>query len=60
MVFVTLKEFLENAEKLIDDTVETEGFTLIYNEKGNLMLMTEHDYDCLMDMGTRNSAKGDK
>lgn len=59
MVFVTLSEFLENTEKLVNDTLETEGFTQIYSDKGNLMLMTEHDYDCLLDMGTNMAMKGE-
>lgn len=48
MNYVKLSDFLENTEKIIEDTLEIEELTHISTGHGNVILMAENEFDCLM------------
>lgn len=49
MNYMTLSEFIDHAEQIINDTIRDEGFTTIKTETGNAVLITEHQFECLME-----------
>lgn len=50
MNYITLTEFIEDIEGVIDATVQIEEFTHIETEKGNVVLISEDTFESLMQM----------
>lgn len=50
MNYINLAEFLENTEKVIRDTLEVEELTRISTGGEGLILMTETEFDCMLEM----------
>jgi len=50
MNYIYLKEFLENTEKVIFDTLEVDELTRISTVKGGVILMTEDEFDYMLEM----------
>ena len=50
MNYIYLKEFLENTEQVIYDTLEVDELTRISTEKGGVILMTEDEFDYMLQM----------
>ena len=50
MNYITLSEFLESTETVIDATLDVEEFTHISTEKGNVVMISESTYETLMQM----------
>lgn len=50
MNYITLSEFLESTEAVIDATLDVEEFTHISTEKGNVVMISESTYETLMQM----------
>ena len=50
MKYVTVPEFVENIEEIIDNALLNEEMANIETEDGeHLILMTEHQYDCFIE-----------
>ena len=50
MKYVTVPEFVENIEEIIDNALLNEEMANIETEDGeHLILMTEHQYDCFVE-----------
>lgn len=50
MNYIKLAEFLADTEKVIQDTLEVEELTRISTEQGAVILMTETEFDCMLEM----------
>lgn len=50
MNYIYLKEFLENTQQVIDDTLDVEELTRVSTPRGAVIIMTETEFDCLMHM----------
>lgn len=48
MNYITIDEFLTDPRKVIRDTLEIDELTRIRAEEGAVILMTETEFDCLM------------
>ena len=50
MKYVTVPEFIDNIEEIIDNALLNEEMANIETEDGeHLILMTEHQYDCFIE-----------
>ena len=49
MNYTTLSNFLNNAENIISNTIANEVHTTIKTEEGNVVLLTEQQYNCLIE-----------
>ena len=54
MNYTTLSNFLNNAENIINNTIINEEHTTIKTEEGNVVLLTEQQYNCLIEAMRRN------
>ena len=54
MNYTTLTNFLNNAENIISNTIVNEEHTTIKTEEGNVVLLTEQQYNCLVEAMRRN------
>ena len=54
MNYTTLSNFLNNAENIISNTIVNEEHTTIKTEEGNVVLLTEQQYNCLVEAMRRN------
>lgn len=54
MNYTTLSNFLNNAENIISNTIANEEHTTIKTEEGNVVLMSEQQYECLVEALVRN------
>ena len=54
MNYTTLSNFLNNAENIISNTINNEEHTTIKTEDGNVVLLTEQQYNCLIEAMRRN------
>lgn len=50
MNYITLSEFLESTEAVIEATLDVDEFTHISTEKGNVVMIAESTYETLMQM----------
>lgn len=48
MNYITIDKFLEDPMKVIRDTLDIEELTRIRAEEGAVIMMTETEFDCLM------------
>ena len=53
MNYTTLSNFLNNTENIINNTIVNEELTTIRTEDGNVVLMTEKQYDCFIESLSR-------
>lgn len=49
MNYTSLSNFLNNAENIINNTITNEQFTTIKAEEGNVVLMSEQQFTCLIE-----------
>lgn len=49
MNYTTLSNFLNNAENIISNTIVNEEFTSIQTEEGNVVLLSENQFLCLVE-----------
>lgn len=49
MNYTSLSNFINNAEDIINNTIENEEFTTIKTEDGNVVVMSENQFACLID-----------
>ena len=49
MNYTTLSNFINNAENIISNTITNEEHTLIKTEDGNAVLISEAQYNCLLE-----------
>ena len=54
MNYTTLSNFLNNAENIINNALTNEDYTTIKTEEGNVVLMSEQQYECLVGALVRN------
>ena len=54
MNYTTISNFINNAENIINNTIINEEHTTIKAEEGNVVLMTEKQYKCLIEALRRN------
>lgn len=54
MNYTTLSNFTNNAEDIINNTIMNEQFTTIKTEDGNVVVMSENQFACLIDVLRRN------
>ena len=54
MNYTTLSNFLNNAENIISNTIANEVHTTIKTEEGNVVLLAEQQYNCLVEAMKRN------
>ena len=54
MNYTTLSNFLNNAENIISNTIANEEHTTIKTEECNVVLLTEQQYNCLIEAMGRN------
>ena len=52
--YTTLSNFLNNAENIINNALTNEDYTTIKTEEGNVVLMSEQQYECLVEALVRN------
>ena len=50
MNYMNLADFLEKTEEVINDTLDVEELTRVSTPRGAVIVMTETEFDCLMDM----------
>ncbi len=55
MNYVTLSDFLSQAESMINNAILNEEFTTIQTKDGNAVLISEQQYSCLLDTLLRKS-----
>lgn len=57
MKYVTVSEFVENIEEIIDNALLNEEMANVETEDGeHLILMTEHQYDCFIEAMAKKRA----
>lgn len=57
MKYVTVSEFVENIEEIIDNALLNEEMANIETDDGErLILMTEHQYDCFVEAMAKKRA----
>ena len=57
MKYVTVSEFVENIEEIIDKALLNEEMANIETDDGErLILMTEHQYDCFIEAMAKKRA----
>lgn len=57
MKYVTVSEFVENIEEIIDNALLNEEMANIETDDGErLILMTEHQYDCFIEAMAKKRA----
>ena len=49
MNYTSLSNFLNNAESIINNTITNEQFTTIKAKEGNVVLMSEQQFTCLIE-----------
>ena len=54
MNYTILSNFLNNAENIISNTIANEEHTTIRSEDGNVVMLTEQQYNCLVEAMKRN------
>lgn len=54
MNYTSLSNFINNAENIISNTIENEEFTTIKTEDGNVVVMSENQFACLIDVLRRS------
>ena len=54
MNYTTLSNFLNNEENIINNALTNEDYTTIKTEEGNVVLMSEQQYECLVGALVRN------
>lgn len=57
MNYTSLSNFINNAENIISNTILNEQFTTIKTEEGNVVLISENQFECLIDSLRRNNNK---
>jgi len=50
MNYIYLEEFLQNTEKVIEETLDVEELTRVSTPNGAVIIMTETEFDCLLQM----------
>lgn len=50
MNYTTLSNFTNNAEDIINNTIMNEQFTTIKTEDGNAVIMSESQFECLIEI----------
>lgn len=50
MNYTSLSNFLNNAEDIINNTIANEEHTTIKTNDGNVVLITEHQYEYLIEI----------
>ena len=60
MNYTTLSNFLNNAENIINNALTNEDYTTIKTEEGNVVLMSEQQYECLVEALVRNREEQEK
>ena len=54
MNYTTISNFINNAENIIRNTIANEVHTTIKTKEGNVVLLTEQQYNCLVEAMRRN------
>ena len=49
MKYTTLSDFVNNAEYIVSNIIINEGFTTIKTKRGNVVLMSERQYNYLIE-----------
>ena len=50
MNYASLSNFINNVEDIINNTIENEEFTTIKTEDGNAVIMSESQFECLIEI----------
>ena len=49
---ISIKEFLDNTYHYIMQTLKSDSFTKVSTKNGNVVIMSEEKYNCLIEMMT--------
>ncbi len=53
MNYIPLSDFMKDAEHIISNIIKNEEFTTVKTKEGNVVVMTEQQYNCLMELMCR-------
>lgn len=57
MEHTSLVNFMNNTENIINNIITNEDFLTVETNKGNVVVMSEHEYECLIETMCRNRNK---
>lgn len=50
IMFIQIKDFLKNAYYYIKQTLDEDIFTKVKTKNGNVIIMSEEKFECLLDL----------